>query len=244
MAECMAGAKASGDPWPTADLVSWLTARYEEYAGELKSAANKQRALLVENPSLRAQLDDIEAEITYLLIREFRPAAVVEIGCLHGWSTSWILRALSDNGGGRLHSFDMNDTVTRMVPPALADGRWTFVGGDVRRHRARLPADIDYLFIDAAHSARFARWYIRNLFPVLAPGTPVSVHDVFHRSRPLPFTEGSVLLNWLRRDDHGYFTASPARARPVYERLRRLRAEIGIADIRAGTRNPMLFFTI
>lgn len=231
------------DSWPVADPVSWITERYEKFADDLRFAVENQRAFLARNPSLTAQLDDIEAEITYLLIREFRPASVVEIGCLHGWSTSWMLRALTDNGSGRLHSFDLVDTATRLVPPALSEGRWSFVRGDVRRHGARLPADISYLFVDAAHSARFARWYIRSVFPVLAPGTPVSVHDVFHRARPLPYTEGAVLLDWLRRAGRGYFTASPAHDRPAFERLHRLRAEIGIEAVRAGTRNPMLFFT-
>jgi predicted O-methyltransferase YrrM len=33
---------------------------------------------------MKAQLDDIEAEITYLLLRHARPETVVEIGTFHG----------------------------------------------------------------------------------------------------------------------------------------------------------------
>jgi hypothetical protein len=60
----------------------------------------------------------------------------------------------------------------------------------VRANLHTVPTTADYLFIDAAHSARFARWYIGNLLPRIPAGIPVSVHDVFHRRRPLPFTEG------------------------------------------------------
>ncbi|MGP3980492.1 hypothetical protein [Streptomyces sp. KR80] len=54
-----------------------------------------------------------------------------------------------------------------------------------------MPADTGYLFIDADHGARFAHWYIENVFPAVPAGTPTSVHDVVHGRRPKPFSEGS-----------------------------------------------------
>ena len=86
------------------------------------------------------QLDDLEAEITYLLLRATKPAAVVELGTFHGWSTSWILSALRDNGSGHLHSFDLIDNVVRNVPAELAEGRWTFVQGDIKETVEQVPA--------------------------------------------------------------------------------------------------------
>ena len=65
---------------------------------------------------LRPQLDDIEAEVTYLLIRESRPSTVVEISPSGGWSTSWILQALKDNDYGTLYSYDYNDASTKVLP--------------------------------------------------------------------------------------------------------------------------------
>jgi hypothetical protein len=59
------------------------------------------------------QLDDVEAELTYLALRDHRPHTVMELGTFQGWSTTWILRALRDNGHGRLHSFDQVDAVLR-----------------------------------------------------------------------------------------------------------------------------------
>lgn len=218
---------------------------YEKYADDLRLARKEQRAIRENDRSMKAQLDDIEAEITYLRLREYQPKTVVEIGCLHGWSTTWILRALRDNEQGHLHSYDIKPDAPRHVSAELATGRWTFHQGDVRE--AELPAldSVGYLFLDAAHSGGFARWYLRELLPGLASGTPVSVHDVFHGARPLPLTEGSVLLRWL--DEHGidYFTASKARARTTFEQLNRLREQLGLTEpVHTGQDNPMLFFQV
>jgi predicted O-methyltransferase YrrM len=224
---------------------------YEKYADDLRIARKEQRAIRENDRSMKAQLDDLEAEITYLLIREHRPATVVEIGCLHGWSTTWILRALRDNDednagnetSGHLHSYDIRPDAAAHVPVELSETRWTFHQGDVRDQRALLPKPIDYLFLDAAHSGSFARWYLEHLIPTLEPATPVSVHDVFHRARPLPLTEGAVLLSWLKANNVGYFTPSRAGARSTYEQLNRLREQLGLSEaVHTGQDNPMLFF--
>src|SRR5262245_33402954 len=131
---------------------------YRTYADDLRVAREAQRELMYQYP-VNPKLDDIEAEVTYLALREVRPAAVVEIGAFHGWSTTWILRARRDNGTGHLHTFDLVDHALRGVPEALAEGRWTFVQGDVRQQLHRLPQRPGYLFVDAAHTAGFARWY-------------------------------------------------------------------------------------
>jgi Methyltransferase domain len=121
--------------------VHTLIRLYRTYAEDLRAAREAQRELLVER-TLKPKLDDIEAELTYLALRETRPAAVVEIGSFHGWSTTWILRALRDNGSGHLYTFDLVDHATRAVPAELAGERWTFVPGDVRETAHRhLPPD-------------------------------------------------------------------------------------------------------
>jgi hypothetical protein len=75
---------------------------YRPYAADLDRVREKQRKPLPPPTSLKAQLDGLEAEITYLLLREARPETVVEIGTFHGWSTTWIFQALRDNGTGHL----------------------------------------------------------------------------------------------------------------------------------------------
>jgi hypothetical protein len=81
---------------------------YRAYAHDLDRVREEQRKLLAPPTSLKAQLDDLEAEITCLLLPGTRPETVVEIGTFHGWSTTWILQALrEDNGTGhpRHHGF-------------------------------------------------------------------------------------------------------------------------------------------
>jgi predicted O-methyltransferase YrrM len=181
--------------------------------------------------------------LTYLFIREHQPETVVEIGSLHGWSTTWILRALRDNGHGRLCSYDLVDHARRAVPVELAGDRWSFVHGDVRRAAIPRPEEIDYVFIDAAHTARFARWYLAEVLSPLRAGTPVSVHDVLHGRRPVPFGEGAVVLGWLAARDMAYFTSSRAAAPETYRQLSELKERLSLAErVHAGTDNPMIFF--
>jgi predicted O-methyltransferase YrrM len=217
---------------------------YRTHAADLSAVIEEQRALLAATPSMVPQLDDLEAEITYLLLRDSRPAQVMELGTFHGWSTTWILRALRDNGSGQLGSFDRIDDVVGNVPAELADGRWTFVPGDVRERLADVPRDAGYLFVDAAHTASFARWFLAELFPLVPAGIPVSVHDVHHGRHVLPLTEGAVVLRWMREHGVTGFTTSRRRAPEAFAQLVALRTELGITGARGTTRNPMLWFTM
>jgi predicted O-methyltransferase YrrM len=221
-----------------------VSALYRTHADDLGAVVEQQRRFRAATPSMTPQLDDLEAEITYLLLRDTRPEHVMELGTFHGWSTTWILSALRDNGSGHLHSFDRIDNVVRNVSGELSAGRWTFVHGDVRERLGDVPRDVGYLFVDAAHSARFARWYVEHLFPLVPAGIPVSVHDVFHGPRALPFTEGAVVLRWLDARGVGWFTPARRRCPAVFERLLELRAELGLAGVRGTTVNPMLWFTM
>ncbi|KOX11017.1 class I SAM-dependent methyltransferase [Nocardiopsis sp. NRRL B-16309] len=192
--------------------------------------------------TMTPRLDDLEAEITYLLLRHNTPATVVEIGTAHGWSTAWILHALHDNGTGHLHSFDTTDHAPQHVPHHLTD-QWTFTHGDVRTHTHLIPARTDHLCIDAAHNGWFARWYLHHLLPTLAPGIPVSVHDVFHQRRALPFTEGAVVLAWLTAHTTNFFTASAARAPHHHQALTDLKKQLHLTEpVHTSHRNPMIYF--
>jgi predicted O-methyltransferase YrrM len=216
---------------------------YQRYAADLRSVRKEQLAFRAANPTVTLQLDDLEAEITYLMVREHRPKVMMEIGSLHGWSTTWILRALRDNGDGHLYTHDLIDNARRNVPAELAADRWTFVQGDARVTLANNRHEVDYLFVDAAHTASFARWYISELFPAVSPGAPVSVHDVFHTRRPWPFSEGRVVLSWLAERGIGYFTPSRAAVPDVNRRLFELKRTLNMNEaVHTGRDNPMLFF--
>ena len=142
---------------------------YRRHADALREAREAQRRLLCTGRRLRPRLGDVEAEIAYLLIRDRRPRRVVQIGAASAWSSSWLRRALADNGSGELHAYDLSGS-----------GRLD-------------PATVDLLFIDAGHTARFARWYRAHLLDRLRPGTTVCVHDVYRR--PYLLGGGRVVLD-------------------------------------------------
>lgn len=218
---------------------------YRKYATDLAAVLDQQRAFRTsERARMTPQLDDLEAEITYLLVREFRPATVMELGTFHGWSTTWLLSALRDNGAGHLHSFDKIDNVRHNVPAALSADRWTFVAGDVRANLDRVPSDVGYLFVDADHGRRFARWYLAHLWPLMPAGIPVSVHDVFHGRRARPWSEGTEIVAWLKEHDIPLLTASRRASPATFEALNRVRSDLGLTGVRNASANPMIFFTL
>jgi predicted O-methyltransferase YrrM len=226
-------------------------ARLERFAPYRWASAALRRAGLPAHYKrrFRPKFDDIEAEITYLLVRYVRPAVVLEIAPYYGWSTTWLLQALRDNGAspsGRLESYDLVDYSRWTVPPDLAHRRWRFTQGDVRDYVDALPESIGYLFLDAAHTVEFARWYVDVLFPRLAPGTIVGVHDIFRGEGLAPMPERAVLLEWLDARGIPCITAAPdPEGGGSHERLMAVKRELGLAQpIHDSVKNPMAFFRV
>ncbi|MET0516451.1 MAG: class I SAM-dependent methyltransferase [Nitrospiraceae bacterium] len=233
---------------------------YRRYLKDLRSVRDQQRRFLRWNNNtvlrrlyrmrlrsylLKPMLDDLEAEITYLLVRDRAPSTVVEMSPNTGWSTTWILSALRDNGNnGQLWSYDLHDTCTKLVPQDLAAGRWHFVLGDATRTITTAP-EFDYLFIDSDHSASFARWYSKELLPRVKPGVVVSVHDVFHQAHLSE--EGEVVAEWLKNRNLSYWSvASALHATETSELLaerRKLDPDFA-TPIHRGEANPMMFFVM
>jgi predicted O-methyltransferase YrrM len=194
---------------------------------------------------MNPKLDDMEAELTYLRIRDRRPATVVEISPFRGWSTTWILRALEDNGEGSLVSFDHVEDSRRFVPAELA-GRWTLISGDVRDRTSDMPEPIDYLFIDSDHRRTFAEWYLAELIPRLAPGAAVSVHDVFHGRGPGRGSgEARIVLDWLDRWRIRWVTPSRFGPGSFHDEVRAQRLNLGLGPlIHHGDHNSMILFDV
>lgn len=132
---------------------------------------------------------------TYLLhrivdtIEQARPATVVELGS--GATSLVIAKALSPNGGGRLHSYDSHapfvdamhgwlgehglEAAFHHAPLAQRDVRWPGLWYAL----TAVPGSIDLLVIDgppwAVHP--FARGMAERLFPLIAPGGTVLLDD-------------------------------------------------------------------
>ena len=237
----------------------YVVSLYRRYIQDLKEVRRRQKWFLMRRNNilfrrlykmrilrtiLWPMLDDIEAEITYLLIRDRNPKVIIEMSPNGGWSTTWILQALRDNGSeGQLWSYDLHDTSTKLVPKQLAHGRWHFILGDVRQTIQHLP-DFDYLFIDSDHTQEFAEWYVPILLGRARLGCTVSVHDIFGTAALSD--EGRVVATWLKERGISYWTPSPAAQPHVSQELIEERARLGINyDVRPRrTTNPMMFFDL
>ena len=171
------------------------------------------------------------------------PGTVLEIGSARGWSTTWLLRALHDNGaGGVLHTFDLTDdavqTVPRPCPPAGGGSPAATCGA------ARSPTTPG-----SCSSTR----HTRRGSPA---GTPPRSSNGSARVPPSPSTTSSTAAargrsaraqscsSWLRRRGIGHLTASPAADPDTHDRLVGLKQKLRLAaPVHAtATGNPMLFF--
>jgi predicted O-methyltransferase YrrM len=133
-----------------------------------------------------ADFSDREAELLYLFVRHFQPTTVVEMSPCHGYSTNYILAALTHNGKGNLFSYEIMEEVrgvpiAKVIESNLAASvertRLNLVIGDAMR--ADMP-DYDFLFIDSNHEAWFAAAYFSKL--VSTPAVVFS-HDILIRPR-------------------------------------------------------------
>ncbi|MDO9352131.1 MAG: class I SAM-dependent methyltransferase [Solirubrobacteraceae bacterium] len=118
----------------------------------------------------------------YTLARALGPEVVVETGIANGWSSVIFLRALQQNGRGRLHSFDVRDDVGRLVDPAERE-RWQLhllrpaTLGAFDRTIAGLDP-IGLFFHDSDHSYLHMRLELRMAGARLAPGGALCSDDV------------------------------------------------------------------
>ena len=133
-------------------------------------------------------------KLLYTLVRALRPEIVVETGPFNGASSTFILRALEENGAGRLISFDVAEArdalgvpIPRgqrpgwLVPPGLR-GRFELVLGDSRETlRPRLAGEphIDLFFHDSLHTFRHMLFEFRVAWSRLASGGVLASDDVF-----------------------------------------------------------------
>ena len=125
-------AVAEGFARASADLYPHLASRWEALMGE-GGALPKLR-----DPSARANASN---ELAYLVVRLSRPEVIVETGTFGGILSSFVLRALEDNGAGRLVSLDLpaHRPIPRAIDIALPAGHGPgFLIPDALRHRLEL----------------------------------------------------------------------------------------------------------
>ncbi|HEV7731328.1 MAG TPA: class I SAM-dependent methyltransferase [Candidatus Binatia bacterium] len=141
------------------------------------------------------------ARLLYHAVRLQRPAVVVETGVLDGIGTAFLLKALRDNGTGRLCSIDLPArrpvaaSTDRMRFGTLPHGhepgwlvpddlraRWTLRTGS---SRDVLPGwlgelgTIDVFVHDSLHTRAHMTWELMSAWPALARGGLLVSDDVF-----------------------------------------------------------------
>lgn len=113
--------------------------------------------------------------LLYILVRKYKPHLMIETGVAQGISTYFILKAMKDNGFGKLISIDYShlymlpdlnvskklmdnyNTLRELgsgwiVPQELRD-RWTFINGKTEDELPKLQVEtIDMFFHDSDHS--------------------------------------------------------------------------------------------
>lgn len=226
--------------------LAYILKLYEKYKHELKVVRKAQRWLF---QKILGEIEDVEAEITYLLIREEKPLVVVEASPKKGYSTGWILAALRNNQQGKLFSFDLiNDAQETFKNSLIAKNYWQFFKGDIKDNLDKIPNKINHLFMDSDHSGDFAQWYIKNLFPKVEPKGIIQVHDIFYKQHPFLETsfnslERKVIIDWIFKKKINYFGPATKGDCFALDTIKIKRTEIGITDdISHANDNAMIFF--
>jgi hypothetical protein len=122
--------------------------------------------------------DTPDAEALYLMVRRFKPAQVIEVGC--GNSTRVTRQAVIDAG--------LDTKITAIDPHPRADIAHVVDNFEQKNLEQVDPSLFsglksgDILFIDSSHQVRMSN-DVAHLFcriiPALAPGVVIHIHDVF-----------------------------------------------------------------
>ncbi len=131
---------------------------------------------------------ETEAKFLYALLRAFQPEKVVETGPGTGISSSFILKALEDNGRGEMWSIEAGVLLInplklkfgQFVPENLR-GRWHLLMGESQKLLPNLLKDlkeIDFFFHDSDHSQENMSWEFGVAWPSVRSGGLLAADDI------------------------------------------------------------------
>lgn len=201
------GAAVVRTSWPKLFLGSekrWDELRRElresGFLAERKKVLSEQFALIGKTEVrghrvVPGHIRSLHAEMLYAIVRHRRPKIVVETGVCNGLSSAIILKAMRENGEGRLFSIDLPEftDATQNTEPL-----WSGKGGAAVPTGKSVGWLVDESLID--------RWELRIgrtqdlLLPLLSEVGPVDlfIHDSEHSydNQLFEFTEGFAALNF------------------------------------------------
>lgn len=236
-------------------LSDHLAGLFVRYGHELPAVRSQIRAVAKRGVMARTELDDFEAELLYLWVRDHRPKVVFEISPASGYSSLWIVHALRRNGAGHCHAFDIEDNSAANMQEWREE--WSFHLGDATSiTKWPVPlGDVGLVLLDSEHSARFARWFTGALLQPIhdaaaREGRRVAVlnHDFYHRDRPIG-PESQVVLEWLQANKLEHWSGAPVQRQPAEPWIWRhyvLAGLLDLEDVVGATKmdNEMAFFWI
>jgi len=219
-------------------------ALYRKYDDELWSLAKKLRLKQLEfsRQGHIAAFGDVEGEIMYLAVRELRPDCVFEISPAAGYSTNYILAALTANDHGRLHAFDINgdihgrptDSVIREnLMKGLDASRLEVHIGDARETTPQVEGTVQFCLLDSCHEDWFAKWYIETILPRV--NGLVMIQDICFCDRLEKSSEAKHVWQWLK-EERVYFELVGA----MEEELRACEDRPNLPDRRPQESNSLL----
>ena len=196
-------AELAPDHLHVVDVLSW----YRRYEGELRSLGQRMREVYhrMQRRGDGVAFGDVEGECLYLLIRDQKPDVIFEISPNAGWSTNYILAALTANRKGTLHSFELLTRYHGRPIEGVIRGnqhrdwdqaRLALHIGDARETVPRVEGPIDFLLLDSCHEAWFASWYITTLFPRVS-GT-VFIQDIAFVDELESASEAHLVWGWFQ----------------------------------------------
>ncbi len=118
------------------------------------------------------KMDFNEAAYMFGLIKEQKPANLLEIGACEGGSTMLISTAKSKEA--KFVSVDLEDNYNKTVK-TLLDENTSIILGDSKKYVP--PAQIDFIFIDGDHSFEGVKSDFDHYFPYLKNGADIIFHD-------------------------------------------------------------------
>ncbi len=131
--------------------------------------------------------DRVLARLCYAIARAKRPKVILETGVCYGVTSAFLLKALSINGEGELHSIDLpplgrdaDEFVGMLVPQELRH-RWALHRGTSRRLMPQLLpklAPLDMFVHDSLHTYRNMRDEFALAWSALGPGGVLVSDDI------------------------------------------------------------------
>ena len=167
-------------------LVALLNDRASEFTAEYQLVADDLTQRYAESNVARPAalgVEELTSALLYALVRNVRPAVVLETGVANGHSTVIILKALEANGFGELHSTDIDASAGTLLTNSERSA-WRFHCLPAISSRRAFHSLLDtlppisFFLHDSEHSYGWQRFELAQVTPRLAPGAIVSCDDV------------------------------------------------------------------